>query len=408
MLGVLAAVLGAPERADAGPPGTTAHAPPEALARVLAPFRCKLDAAVDMQAAGEITSAQRGGATTRLLREATSAAGSPVALEQLLTATCSALPAMSTVGPKLTMLQKLAGLVTVTNIFWVAAAILVLIALILLYNWFLRGIPPEIWEVLLYMVSIGLIIGGHMLRHGVAEHVVFVGSLVYAGAWGFTWFFHELGKRTHSLPRKHGGEREEIFFLVLTVFLAGIAIAYTNAAVGFVAVMALVGSLGFSVAVIPCGYAVGFKDDDAVARGTFAAFFILIGFVLLRVFGARVQALAVFEGGAYWMGAFVGYLGLLIISSKWYATRNYALMQIVMVVAGVLALVVGSVLQIPELQKIGGTFFGLWLVEKLAEIPVESKEGVAVLCLVIAGVLAGSAWYIRAHLDTLAPYLIGA
>ncbi|MBI4450043.1 hypothetical protein HY634_03220 [Candidatus Uhrbacteria bacterium] len=408
MLGMLAAALAAPAHADANRSDAKAHgSPSNDRSTVLAMFRCKLDAAAEMAAAREITNGQRAEATTRLIREATKAAGSPVALEQLLAVTCASLPAMSTVGPKLTALQKLAGLVTVTNIAWVAAGVLVLVALILLYQWFLRGIPPEVWEILLYLTSIALLIIGHRLHSGIAEHVVFVGSLVFTGAWGFTWFFHKLGESTSRFDGKVR-TREEVFFLVLTVALAGIALGFTNAAVGFVAVMALMGALGFSVAVIPCGYVVGFKDDDAVARGTFAALFILVGFVLLRVFGTRVPALAVFEGGAYWMGAFVGYLGLLIISSKWYTKENYGIMQVVMVVAGVLALVVGSVFHISELQKIGGTFFGLWAVEKLAEIPVASKEGVAVLCLVVAGVLAGGAWYVSAHLDTFAPYLIGA
>jgi hypothetical protein len=346
---------------------------------------------------GEITATQAGIAQARLLGEAQATAGRNISIDELLTLEVPA-PTAAEVQ-QLTALQKVAGLITAVNILWIVGGVLVFAAIVLLFGWFLRKISAVFWEVILYGVSGALLSWSHTLATGIAENIAFTGALFLAGALGFSWFRHKLGGKEHG---------EVSYCAVTAAILGALAVVLGNSAIGFVAVMAAMGALGFSVAVIPFGYAVGFKDEDAVARGTGAALVILIGFVALRALGHHIPAIAVFTEGAYWMGAFVGYLGLLILASKWYARRgNYAAMQVVMIVAGIAAIVVGSVLQIGELQKIGGTFFALWGIEKLTEIPVASKEGVGVLCLFLAGVLTAVAWTVKANAATFAPYILG-
>ncbi len=163
----------------------------------------------------------------------------------------------------------------------------------------------------------------------------------------------------------------------------------------------MLAALGFSVLVTPLCYCFGFDDEASLGRATTAAFAMLAGFVLLRVFGASVPGLNVFESGALFLGSFVGYLGLLIASSRWYGhKKNYALFQIVTIAAGVAALLVGSLCGIGELQKIGGTFFVLYLMEKPFEIPVESKRAYAAIGLFVAALLFGFCWYVRANPET--------
>lgn len=360
----------------------------------LLPLRYKIEAAQEMVAAGEITPQQGTSATHRYLTAATAAAGTPLALEQLL-----ALEGTLAETAELTSLQKLAGLVTAVNIAWVVAGILVLVAIVLLFSFFL-SMGPVFWEFALYAASVALLVVSWKSAAGVAEYLAFTGAAALAGAGGFTWWLHMKEVKSERV-------RMTSYFAVVAAAEALLALALQNHAIGFLAVVALMGALGFSVAVIPFGFAVGFDDEKVMARATNAAFMILVGFVLLKAFGQQTP-LAVFETGAYFMGAFVGYLGLLIMASKWYdRSTNYAIMQLVMIVAGVAAILVGSILHIGELQKIGGTFLGLWAFEKLAEIPVESKEGVAVLCLVIAGALTATAWFVKSNLTLFAPFLIG-
>ena len=113
-----------------------------------------------------------------------------------------------------------------------------------------------------------------------------------------------------------------------------------------------------------------------------------------------------FEGGVLFLGSFVGYLGLLIASSRWYEKRyNYGVFQVVTIVAGCAALFVGSVWQIGELQKIGGTFFILYVLEKIAEIPVRHRINYAYLGVLMAGLMYGFFMYIKANPDIVRPYL---
>ncbi|MDO8599441.1 MAG: hypothetical protein Q7S02_04995 [bacterium] len=376
---------------------TTAPAPSfsESTTQRLLPFRYKIEAAQEMIAAGEITQQQGQAATRRYLTAALDVAGTPLLLEQLL-----ALEGTPVESTELTGLQKLAGLATAVNIAWVVAGILVLVAVVLLFTYFLSA-GPTFWEVVLYIASSAFLYAAWRSSPGVATYLAFTGAATLAGALGFTWTAHGIAKDRSERTQATS------YFATVMAFEAILALALGNAAIGFLAVMALMGALGFSVAVIPFGYAVGFENEKVMARATNAAFAILVGFVLLKALGQHTP-LAVFETGAYFMGAFVGYLGLLIMASKWYdRSANYALMQFVMIVAGVSAIIVGSILHIGELQKIGGTFLGLYAIEKLTEIPVESKEGVAILCLVIAAALTAAAWMVKTHLDFFAPFLIG-
>lgn len=63
------------------------------------------------------------------------------------------------------------------------------------------------------------------------------------------------------------------------------------------------------------------------------------------------------------------YIGLLIMSSKWYASANYWFMQLLTIGAGIGALYFGNIYGIGLLSGIGGTFFCLYLIEKYGELP---------------------------------------
>jgi len=196
------------------------------------------------------------------------------------------------------------------------------------------------------------------------------------------------------------------FFTILFVVFTPMAILHDSSWIGFLSVGALMGMLGFSMAVTPLCYAIGFKDEDSVGIGTAAAFYVLIAFVLYRIFLPTAPYVHVFESGALFLGSFVGYLGLLIISSKWYETdRNYAFKQLMTIGAGIAALYIGTVFGIGELQKIGGTFFALYLIEKVIEIPVDSARGYAVVGLMISGTIYGIFYFTKLYPEQIAPYM---
>lgn len=367
---------------------------PHTSTATLVALRVKIETVQEMAAAGEITTPQADSAIRRYLADARDAAGNAVSLEELL-AVHGTLAAPTT---QLTQLQMLAGFVTAVNIAWVAAGVLTLVGIVFLFGFFIR-VGPAFWEFVLYVASSVFLYAAWKASPGVAEYLGFTGAAALAGAIGFTWFLH---MKTWATERT----RMTTFFATVALLEATFALLLHNSAIGFLAVMALMGALGFSVAVIPFGFAVGWEEKNLVPRATNASFAILVGFVLLKLYGQQTP-LAVFEAGAYFMGAFVGYLGLLIMASKWYDRTMYPLMQVTMIAAGAGAIVVGSILHIGELQKIGGTFLALWVMEKLAEVPVQSKEDVAMLCLVTAALLTSAGFIVKLNLPTFAPYVLG-
>jgi hypothetical protein len=174
---------------------------------------------------------------------------------------------------------------------------------------------------------------------------------------------------------------------------------------GFVAVIAFMCSLGFSAMAVPLVVVIGFNDDESLGRSTLVAFLMVGAYVFIRATGAGAGYLGVFLPGMIWMGSFVGYLGLLIASTRWYDGQRWVWRQVITIVAGVGALALGSILQIPELQKIGGTFFCLYLIEKPWEIPAGSVLGYAIVGLIVS--LAGffGVSYLQAHPEIFARYL---
>ena len=260
----------------------------------------------------------------------------------------------------------------------------------------LKSIPQVVYEVLLYALSLGCLVGGYVGVEGTLRpYMGFIGCLLFVAALGFT-----------SAKRKLD-PGNPWFGGTLFVVCAAATIAFDSPLTGFMAVAALFWTLGFAVEVFPLCYAFGFKSDSALGKATSAAFAILAVFVGMRIAGISNDVLNNFEIGALFMGSFVGYLGLLIASSRWYNHRNnsYVLFQLITIVAGIAALFVGSVFAISELQKIGGTFFVIFYVEKLIELLSTKKISYALWGLVLCVIAIALSLYSISHLAIVSQYL---
>jgi len=363
----------------------------------LTKLRHRVATVEDLAALGIISRMQADEALKRYLAQASDVAGEEVSYERLL---ALAVQPEDTAEPAgLTALQRFAGLITFTNILWVLGIALGIICFCYLFWHFIvtviASIPKEVYEVLLGLGGLGLIAGGLWLKPGVAEYVGLTGTLMTTGALAVAYFAHKLEKK------------ETLLFLVASAVAAAAALLHGSSMIGFLAVILIMCTLGFSAAVIPCGYVIGFKDEAALGRATAAGFLMVTAFVLLTIFQKELAPLTVFRTGALFMGSFIGYLGLLIASSRWYDSRtHYALFQVVTITAGVAALVVGSVWGIGELQKIGGTFFVLYLIEKVCEVPVRERVGYATLGLVVSGIIFGVCMLVKTYPAALQPYLL--
>lgn len=304
----------------------------------------------------------------------------------------------------LTWLQKAAGFVSFTTTMIAIASIMVVAATIFLFGKAIVEllkifvlIPAIVYESTLVLA--GVLMTGFATTLGAESAGTFglIGALLYGG--GFVWIVsrHDAQK---SISASTVG-------MILAVAWGASALLFQSQLIGALSVAALMSALGFSALMVPGVIVVGFTDEDSVPRAMMAAFLILAVFVGVQMTGIDATHLATFRGGALYVGGFVAYLGALIVGTRYYGSdANYVLRQLPMIVGGIGAIYLGSVLGIPELQKMGGTFFVLYLLEKPYEIPIESATGFAFITLVVGSAAIGGFLWANNNLEVIAPYFL--
>ncbi len=366
-------------------------------------IKASMDTVLGLQKEGALDTKATQAKLEEYLKQASQVAGQKVTLETL--AQEDEALRQSLESQRLTVLQRAAGFINGTNILLTFGAILIAYCLSFLAPlWFkffrliFSMIPYEVYEAGMYVGSVVLMAANQWCHNGLEQYFALIGALLLAGAIIVTKIIHEI--KTDDPVRYFG-----------TLFLVWAPVAYftCNPFVGFLAVAALMSLLGFSVWLFPLCYCIGFKDEEAVGRGTTAAFFVLAAFVYMKITGVTNPGIKVFEEGALFLGSFVGYLGLLIASSKWYDRGNhsrYFWMQFVTMVAGVLAIFVGSTFGIGELTKIGGTFFVLWNLEKIGEIMPTDRKAFAYVGLFVGALIFAFGWFVKTHAALVGPFLL--
>ena len=176
-----------------------------------------------------------------------------------------------------------------------------------------------------------------------------------------------------------------------TILWAGTAIfyhrVYPNAGIpyflAFIAVMALESFLWFSIIMLPGMILMGWEQENQAPKSTLASLLVLlIGLSTVFTGSATHADIVLFQPGCLFMGAFVYYLGLLVMSSRWYSWqprlnleqtralfKRYRIMQAITIISGFAAWYLGSTFHIGVLLGVGGTFFTIYLIEKYYEIP---------------------------------------
>jgi hypothetical protein len=340
---------------------------------------------------GIITNAQMEKGIRYYLDQASQTAGRTLTLDEVLAAPDIAPPT------SLTPLQQFAGLITFVSTLWVLAIVIGVASFAYLFGSYVKQllaiflrIPPFAYEALFYALSAGFLTWGWTLEQPPREYIGLTGCLLFVAALGFTC---KLRRFSVDWSR---------FSAIVFAVTAAVAVIYSSSLIGFIAVGALLSAIS--------SHETHHWDDWGVSRPTIAAFVLLAIFVPLRLFGTRIPGLAVFDFGSLFLGSFVGYSGLLILSNSYYHRRDsvhhrYLWYQIGTIIAGLMALLLGSVFQIPELQKIGGTFFVLYLGAKIIDIPAKSRRGYAAVGLLLAAVFFGFCLFVFSHQAILRPFL---
>jgi hypothetical protein len=270
---------------------------------------------------------------------------------------------------------KIKGFFSFVNIALVLSGILLVIAiawLVNLYLWnLLKKIPIKVYEALIYLLCLLFMIGAYWFQPDIRAFIAFPGCLGLIGA--LTFSYHSRNFFQLEADYKKIANFFSWNTLLLSIIWSFVAVLYGSSLIGFIAILTVHSFLGFRILFIPGAAYLGFESEDVIQRSMIASLLMLIGYILLKYLELlQLPYIAVFAYGILFMGSFVYYLGLLIVSSKYYFKKNtkkYYATQAITIISGVLALFMGSVFEIPTLRGIGGTFFFIYLIEKYYEIP---------------------------------------
>jgi len=151
--------------------------------------------------------------------------------------------------------------------------------------------------------------------------------------------------------------------------LVPLAVIHASRLVGFLAVLAIYGALGFVFLAFGMGFLIGFNGANALHRCVVASVILMVGLTALRVSGLDPSYVRPFALGGMCLGNIMYFLAVLILSSKWHGDRDtYVLRQAAMLVSLIAAILLGSVYAIPAMTNTACTFLVLWLMEKELEV----------------------------------------
>jgi hypothetical protein len=162
--------------------------------------------------------------------------------------------------------------------------------------------------------------------------------------------------------------------------LVPMAVVHDSRLIGFLAVLALYGAMGFVFFAFGFGFAVGFDGRDATIRNLAASVVLILSFAVMRIFGVQLVLLRPFGTGVMVMGNVCYFLALLILCSPWRGKTGYWAWQATMVASLVAATFVGLVFAVPSMSNTATTFMVLYAMEKQLEVNW-GASGVAVVFL---------------------------
>jgi len=380
------------------------HAVPAALAgetgaaETLRPYQARVLTVQDMQRQREITAAQAKVSIERYVQNARAACQCDVTLESL---TALETGGVTVTTPEEDAVQKgILGFITFIDIVFYIASVLAIIFCCILATALVES--HEAKEALVYLGAISLLAISFSDPFELQSHFEFLGAIGLLGAIAFS----AANKRFGDDPK--ASTIAGVLCFVWTI----LALWLGNSGIGFIAVTALFAAAGFYAGMDHFLIMIGFKNDDVVPRCTTISAILLGFYIAAAKFGTTFAPLGLFEAGSLVVGGLVFYLGLLVMSCRYYwrkgrANDYYWMFQIAMPILCLTGIWAGSVLGLIALTKLGGTFLVLWTLEKIIDVPAKSVAGFAIQGIVVCGAFVAGVLYLRAHAETLGQYVIG-
>lgn len=194
------------------------------------------------------------------------------------------------------------------------------------------------------------------------SYVALAGGLAFIPIWLYSTKLHTSGEGNHEAFAF-------LTFLLLTLTTVPLAILQGSELIGFLAVLACYGALGFHFGAFGFGFYIGFQGTDSMYRCVASSVVLIVAFTWLRLAQVDPSWVRPFACGAMCLGNIMYFLALLIISSGWRGSADtYWARQSLMLLSLGAALCVGSVWAITSMTSVACTFLVLWVMEKQLEL----------------------------------------
>ena len=281
------------------------------------------------------------------------------------------------------------GIVSYSNIIAVLAGIVVILASLSVISIYLfpilEDLPRDAWEVIYYVVSFCFMFLTNY------SWFIFLGCLGFYASFCYTCQLHYMTEADLDL------KNSRICCLTWTI----VALFKQSHEAAFLAVIALGYMLNFASFVRDWMTSIGFQDYKVTPNATLSACLLIVMGILLRICEHVTQRFVPFTDPLLYVGTFAYSIGLLILSSRWYALSNrnrdlYGLLQWIIFFSGLAAIFAAPILQRPLVQGVGGTMFIIWVLTKYVQfVPWRNPSELAISLLGFGLLLYGFAGFFK-------------
>eukprot|EP00929_Paragymnodinium_shiwhaense_P117262 TRINITY_DN8767_c0_g1_i1.p1 TRINITY_DN8767_c0_g1~~TRINITY_DN8767_c0_g1_i1.p1 ORF type:complete len:329 (-),score=34.23 TRINITY_DN8767_c0_g1_i1:328-1314(-) len=254
-----------------------------------------------------------------------------------------------------------------------------------------------VWEALAHVASFVLVTQAARMQTGPSTYVALSGLGLCAAAWKYSFSLHSASKLREVVPLEYG--------LVAALCIPH-AIMHQSGLIGYGAVAAVLGCLGFSAAAYPFCYCVGFASEAAMERTCVCTALGLVAFQALSIAGVNRAWLLPFSSAVSVLGGIGHYLALLITSNAYYYPGHsrsrggrdsvYAKANFLMLGSLLASQAYGHIYGVKSLANTSTTFAVLWVLDKVREL-----KGLNAWFLVFGGsvITYYAALWLHAHPD---------
>jgi hypothetical protein len=303
----------------------------------------------------------------------------------------------------------LTGYISFSNVIFVLSILMIILGAVWLFGLHILAIiaiiPLQTIEIILY-------IGLSICTYNAPQ---WFGNLAYIWCLLFGLGFSATTVLSATLHADKTGSAAGLWLINMLIH-AFIGIYVGSPMICGIAVLCFMYLIGFNFGFGGGFWVVGYGNDDegTIYSATFASGIVTTIGATIRIngFGVATSPMMknaqLFVPGALWIGPFVFFISLLIISSKWMHERQimqrYVNNNVVAIICYIVAVYIGNLYNINQLSGYGGTIFVLYLTQKYIEIMPNKSEVWAATIFVLGVIIYVANVYFRMEVERLGLY----